>query len=109
MSFYIVGLTDPATRLAVCPDLKAVEEFVGTLPDFESGKYYIDECEETVVLQYPGTFKPGDRVDILIRGAWEGPYTVVAATGRTPDHVVLQSEYGMFEQYNDAPYNIRHA
>ena len=48
-----------------------------------------------------------ERVEILIEGKWVGPFTVTTRTGRTPDHIVLQGEHGLFEHYNDAPYNTR--
>lgn len=53
--FYIVGLTmDPKTdqprRLAVCVSAEAAARHIETLPDYEDGRYYIDGCRETVVL-----------------------------------------------------------
>jgi hypothetical protein len=55
------------------------------------------------------TIEPGTQVEILIRGQWEGPFTVTAAEGRTPDHLVLNGPHGRFEHYNDAPFNTRPA
>jgi hypothetical protein len=52
---------------------------------------------------------PGDEVEILVHGEWEGPYTVTAGVGRTPEHLVLRGQYGPFEQHNDYPHNIRRA
>lgn len=49
----------------------------------------------------------GDKVEILIGGIWEGPFTVVALEGRSPEHLVLQGTYGRFEHYADWGYNIR--
>jgi len=54
-------------------------------------------------------FEAGTKVEILERGAWVGPFVVTAAAGRTADHVVLEGPSGRFEQYNDAPFNIRKA
>ena len=51
--------------------------------------------------------KPGTQVEILERGAWVGPFTVMAGEGRTPDHLILTGPSGAFEHYNDAPYNTR--
>lgn len=51
--------------------------------------------------------KPRDKVEILNQGKWEGPFLVTAFTGRTKDHLVLSGPDGMFEIYNDAPFNIR--
>jgi hypothetical protein len=53
------------------------------------------------------TFNAGDKVEIKERGEWIGPYTVTDMKGRTPDHLVLEGKHGYFEQYNDAPYNVR--
>lgn len=54
------------------------------------------------------TFTKGQQVEILDRGEWIGPFTVTNKVGRTPDHLVLEGPFGfLFEQYNDAPYNIR--
>ena len=54
------------------------------------------------------TFKPGTQVDLMLYGEWEGPFTVTAREGRTPDHLVLRAEDGvLFESYNDAPHNTR--
>ena len=51
----------------------------------------------------------GDKVEILERGEWVGPYKVTSEPGRTRDHVVLQGPYGRFELCSDFPFNIRHA
>lgn len=54
MSFAIVGLIDPPTRIAVCPDLASAEEFISTLPNAVQGIYYLDwPCDETVILREP--------------------------------------------------------
>lgn len=53
------------------------------------------------------TFKPGTKVEILERGSWVGPFTVTDGVGRTPQHLVLRGDFGVFEHYNDAPYNTR--
>lgn len=50
----------------------------------------------------------GDKVDILERGIWEGPFKVKAIGGRTPEHVVLEGPNGGFELHNDYSFNIRH-
>ena len=52
-------------------------------------------------------FEPGTQVDMLVHGRWVGPYTVTAHEGRTPEHLVLRGPGGVFEHYNDAPYNTR--
>lgn len=52
-------------------------------------------------------FEAGTKVEILERGVWVGPFTVTADVGRTPDHLVLSGPYGKFEEYNDAPFNVR--
>jgi hypothetical protein len=51
---------------------------------------------------------PGDHVEIRVAGSWDGPHTVTAQTGRTPDHLVLinNSNGVLFEHYAD-PYNTR--
>lgn len=51
--------------------------------------------------------EPGAEVEILMNGAWVGPYTVTADKGRTPEHLVLRGPSGLFEHHNDAPYNTR--
>lgn len=48
--FVIVGLVDPPTRIAICASLGDAEKLVGTLPDAEDGRYYIDVCTEPVML-----------------------------------------------------------
>ena len=51
---------------------------------------------------------PGTRVEIMLSGLWEGPFTATHHGGRTPEHLVLRAADGtMFEVYNDAPHNIR--
>jgi hypothetical protein len=55
----------------------------------------------------PGGFHPGDDVEINERGEWVGPYTVTDGEGRTPQHLVLRGRHGVFEHYNDAPFNTR--
>lgn len=53
-------------------------------------------------------FEAGTQVEILIHGAWVGPFTVAAGwEGRTADHLVLSGPSGLFELYNDAPFNVR--
>jgi hypothetical protein len=52
-------------------------------------------------------FKAGTKVEILERGEWIGPFTVTEREGRTPDHLVLLGTSGLFEHYNDAPFNVR--
>lgn len=51
MSFAIVGLVDPPTRIAVCVSEEAAAEFIETLPGYEDGRYYIDVCTDTVLLR----------------------------------------------------------
>lgn len=53
-------------------------------------------------------FIAGDKVEILERGEWVGPFTVTAQVGRSADHLVLRGPSGLFEHYADAPFNIRH-
>lgn len=53
------------------------------------------------------TFEVGTKVEILMQGTWDGPFTVTGQTGRTADHLVLAGPSGRFEHYNDAPYNTR--
>jgi hypothetical protein len=53
--------------------------------------------------------EPGTKVEIMERGAWVGPFIVTAREGRTPDHLVLSGPSGLFEHYNDAPFNTREA
>lgn len=50
MAYVIVGLVDPPTRLAICASMDDAETFIGTLPNAEDGRYYLDECDDTVVL-----------------------------------------------------------
>lgn len=54
-------------------------------------------------------FEPGTQVELMRYGQWEGPYTVTSQVGRTPDHLVLLNPKNgvLFEEYNDAPYNVR--
>jgi hypothetical protein len=52
-------------------------------------------------------FEPGTKVEILERGEWVGPFIVTAEVGRSADHLVLRGPSGLFEQYNDAPFNVR--
>lgn len=51
--------------------------------------------------------EPRMQVEILERGEWIGPFLVTAFKGRTAEHLVLKGPNGMFEIYNDAPFNIR--
>lgn len=51
--------------------------------------------------------KPRDNVEIMENGKWVGPFLVTAFPGRTTSHLVLSGPNGMFEIYNDAPFNIR--
>jgi hypothetical protein len=53
------------------------------------------------------SFLPGDRVQILERGEWTGPFTVTPHTGRTPDHLVLAANGVAFEHCADT-FNTRH-
>jgi hypothetical protein len=53
------------------------------------------------------TIKPRMNVEILEQGKWVGPFLVTAFEGRTKDHLVLRGPNGLFEIYNDAPFNIR--
>jgi hypothetical protein len=53
------------------------------------------------------TIKPRMNVEILEQGKWVGPFLVTAFEGRTKDHLVLRGPNGMFEIYNDAPFNVR--
>lgn len=50
---------------------------------------------------------PRMKVEILEGGKWIGPFTVTALEGRSPDHLVLNGPSGLFELYNDAPFNVR--
>lgn len=50
---------------------------------------------------------PGTKVEILLQGQWVGPFSVTDNVGRTPDHLVLSGPSGLFEQYNDYPFNLR--
>lgn len=50
MSYFIVGLSEPPIRIAVCATEDAAAELIGTLPGYEDGRYYIDECTDTVML-----------------------------------------------------------
>lgn len=52
-------------------------------------------------------FEPGTKVEILERGEWKGTFTVTGKAGRDSEHIVLSGPYGLFEIYNDAPFNIR--
>ena len=54
-------------------------------------------------------FKAGTKVEILERGEWVGPFTVTSQVGRSADHLVLSGPSGLFEHYNDAPFNTRSA
>ena len=51
--------------------------------------------------------KPRMTVEILESGKWVGPFFVTAFEGRTKDHLVLRGPSGLFELYNDAPFNVR--
>lgn len=49
--FYVVGITGTAERLAFCVSAEQASEYIGTLPNAESGMYYIDgPCLGPVVL-----------------------------------------------------------
>ena len=48
--FYIVGETEGPKRLAVCTTEEQASEYIGTLPDHEDGRYYIDGCDDLVEL-----------------------------------------------------------
>jgi len=48
---FIVGLTEGPKRLAVCATQEQAEEYIGTLPNAEDGRYYIDgPCTEPITL-----------------------------------------------------------
>jgi hypothetical protein len=48
---FIVGLTEGPQRLAVCASQEQAEEYIGTLPNAEDGRYYIDgPCTEPITL-----------------------------------------------------------
>lgn len=69
-----------------------------------------ERAKREVTKMYDGvkTFGPGTQVELMERGEWQGvPYTVTELEGRTPEHLVLRGEHGLFECYNDAPYNVR--
>lgn len=53
-------------------------------------------------------FAAGDKVEILERGLWVGPFTVTPQKGRTDDHLVLRGGSGLFEHYADK-FNTRKA
>ena len=42
MAYFIVGITETCKRLAVAATPEQASEFIGTLPGFEDGRYYID-------------------------------------------------------------------
>lgn len=55
-------------------------------------------------------FQPGDKVDILERGEWVGPFRVIDPNGYRRSsiyHIILAGDHGMFQVYNDAPFNVR--
>ena len=53
-------------------------------------------------------FNAGDKVEILIAGEWDGPYTMTNEIDPyRPEHIVLNGPSGLFVHYNDAPYNTR--
>lgn len=52
--------------------------------------------------------KPGDKVQLMELGEWQPAiYEVTFGKGRTDAHLVLRGPSGLFECYNDAPYNMR--
>lgn len=51
--FYIVGITRNCHRLAVCSSAARAAEYIATLPGHEDGRFYIDACRDTVVLDAP--------------------------------------------------------
>jgi hypothetical protein len=59
----------------------------------------------------PKHFPVGTDVELMRYGKWEGPFTVTDKEGRTPEHLVLLNPANgvLFEEYNDAPYNVRRA
>jgi hypothetical protein len=48
-------------------------------------------------------FKPGDKVELMRSGEWEGPFVVTDKVGRTPEHLVLLNPANgvLFEEYVD--------
>jgi hypothetical protein len=40
--FWVVGVTEGPKRLAICQTQEQAEQYVGTLPNAEDGRYYID-------------------------------------------------------------------
>jgi hypothetical protein len=51
MSFFVVGITETCTRLAVCTTEPQASEYISTLPNALDGIYYIDgPCTEPVIL-----------------------------------------------------------
>jgi len=49
-TFYVVGVTETCKRLAICATERQAAEYIESLPGFEQGIYYIDECREPVML-----------------------------------------------------------
>lgn len=48
---FVVGVTRTCKRLAFCSTQKAAEDYVGSLPEVESGIYYIDgPCDGPIVV-----------------------------------------------------------
>lgn len=49
--FWVVGVTEECKRLAICATQEQAEQYVGTLPNAEDGRYYIDgPCTEPIHL-----------------------------------------------------------
>jgi hypothetical protein len=40
--FWVVGVTETCTRLAIASSHDQASEYIATLPDYEDGRYYID-------------------------------------------------------------------
>lgn len=51
--FFIVGETATCKRLAICRNEAEASKHIETLPNYLDGRYYIDACTETVVLDHP--------------------------------------------------------
>jgi len=63
--FYIVGITETCKRLGVFNTEKQASRYIGTLPNHESGIYYIDPCSTPVIFGAEGE-EPAD-ADLMVR------------------------------------------
>lgn len=52
-TLWVVGITETCERLGIFSSYEPAVDFIGTLPDHEDGRYYIDGPCENIILRDP--------------------------------------------------------